>query len=56
VFGLGHGTAPTDPRFGAKVFRTGVSRGHDEYFKPGSESLANIVRIALGRPSEVTLR
>lgn len=56
IFGLGHGTAPIDPAFGARVFRTGTARGHDGYFTPGTESLANIVRIVLGRPSEVTLR
>lgn len=56
IFGLGHGTAPIDPAFGARVFRVGAARGHDGYLTPGTESLANIVRIVLGRPAEVTLR
>lgn len=56
IFGLGHGTAPIDPAFGARVFRVGTARGHDGYLTSGTESLANIVRIVLGRPAEVTLR
>jgi pimeloyl-ACP methyl ester carboxylesterase len=54
--GLGHGTDPTEPTFGASVFRTGSARGHAGYFARGSESLTNLARIALGRTREVTLR
>jgi hypothetical protein len=56
VAGLGHGADPTKPAFGARVFRTGSARGHGGYFVPGTESLTNLARIALGRADEVTLR
>ncbi|WP_203964399.1 alpha/beta hydrolase [Actinocatenispora thailandica] len=46
VFGLGHGRAPTDPAFGARVFGTGGVDDHDHYFAPGTESLANLAAIA----------
>ena len=55
VGGYGHGTDPIDPRFGALVFRTGSVTGHDGYYAPGTESLTNLARIALGRASEVSL-
>ncbi|MEJ2857740.1 MULTISPECIES: alpha/beta hydrolase [unclassified Saccharothrix] len=45
---LGHGTDPTDPSFGAKVFDTGDAREHDEYFNPGTASLHALSRIAVG--------
>jgi Alpha/beta hydrolase len=53
--GLGHGADPTGPRYGALVFRTGTAHGHGGYFEPGTESLTNLARIALGRAGEVTL-
>jgi hypothetical protein len=53
--GFGHATDPIDPRFGARVFRTGRAHGHDAYYAAGTESLANLARIALGHHSEVTL-
>ncbi|GAA0219665.1 alpha/beta hydrolase [Cryptosporangium japonicum] len=56
VLGLGHGTSPVDPKFGARVFRTGTATGHDQYYAEGTESLANIARIVLGHAAEVTLR
>jgi hypothetical protein len=52
--GYGHGEDPSKPEFGAKVFRTGKIRSHDNYYESGSESLANIARIVLGRDDEVT--
>jgi hypothetical protein len=52
---FGHGADPTDPSFGARVLRTGTARGHGGYDAPGSELLANLARIVLDRPSEVTL-
>lgn len=51
---FGHGEDPSKPKFGAEVFRTGEIGGHDSYYEPGSESLANIARIVLGRDDEVT--
>ncbi len=56
VAGLGHGKDPIQAGFGARVFRTGGARGHGGYFVPGTESLTNLARIALGRVDEVTLR
>jgi hypothetical protein len=55
VGGFGHGTDPVEPGFGARVFRTGAASGHDSYYTAGAESLANLARIGLDRPSEVTL-
>ncbi|GAA1242106.1 alpha/beta hydrolase [Oryzihumus leptocrescens] len=46
---LGHGADPTDPGFGARHLPTGTSHGHNGYFTPGTLSLVNIARIALGR-------
>jgi hypothetical protein len=55
VAGFGHGADPTASGFGARVFRTGTAGGHDRYYAPGAESLANLARIVLDRTSEVTL-
>ncbi|MDN3355785.1 alpha/beta hydrolase [Actinomadura sp. DC4] len=53
VLGLGFGTDPVSPRFGARVFAAG-SAGHSDYLKPGSLSLRNLALITLGRGSQVT--
>lgn len=53
VLGVGHGTAPVDPEFGARVFSTAGVRAHDEYFRPGTASLRNLAAIALGRAGSV---
>jgi Alpha/beta hydrolase len=55
VGGFGHGADPTAPGFGARVLRTGGASGHDSYYAPGTESLANLARVVLGHGSEVTL-
>jgi hypothetical protein len=55
VLGLGHGTDPVSPAFGARVFSTGSVAGHDSYYANGSESLANLARIVLGDHAAVTL-
>ncbi|GAA4847464.1 alpha/beta hydrolase [Kitasatospora terrestris] len=47
VAGLGHGTDPTDPAFGARPLPSGGSHGHTGYFAPGSESLAAAAAVAL---------
>lgn len=52
--GLGHGADPVAAGFGARVVRTGGAAGHAGYFVPGTASLANFARIALGRYSAVT--
>ncbi|HEY3687280.1 MAG TPA: alpha/beta hydrolase [Streptosporangiaceae bacterium] len=45
VLGLGHGTKPADPSFGARVFATG-DVDHDHYLAPGTVSLRHLARIA----------
>jgi pimeloyl-ACP methyl ester carboxylesterase len=56
VGGFGHGTDPVSARFGAVVMRTGSATGHSHYFRPGTESLENVARIADGHRAEVTRR
>ncbi|MET7933895.1 alpha/beta hydrolase [Streptomyces sp. NPDC005322] len=46
--GLGHGEDPTDRSFGARVISADRARGHTGYFAPGTDSLRNFARIALG--------
>jgi hypothetical protein len=48
MFGLGFGTDPTSPEFGARVFAAGPT-DHSDYLRPGSLSLRNLTLIALGR-------
>ncbi|MFD3582773.1 alpha/beta hydrolase [Streptomyces sp. NPDC058683] len=50
---VGFGADPVSPAFGARVFAAGPG-GHSDYFTPGSVSLANLARIVLGDPTEVT--
>ncbi|MFJ4775478.1 alpha/beta hydrolase [Streptomyces sp. NPDC088762] len=45
--GLGFGTDPVDPAFGARSFAAGAA-GHSDYLKPGTESLESLVAIVLG--------
>jgi pimeloyl-ACP methyl ester carboxylesterase len=54
VWGAGHGTTPTTPGFGSRVFGTGGVIDHDHYLAPGTQSLDNIVGIVLGLDSSVT--
>ncbi|QKW37843.1 hypothetical protein HUT06_30710 [Actinomadura sp. NAK00032] len=51
--GLGFGTDPVSPRFGALRFDAGTGP-HSAYLKPGSRALRNLALIALGRTAEVT--
>lgn len=53
VWGAGHGPLPTTPGFGGRVFGTNGVIDHDHYLAPGTQSLANIVDISLGRDSSV---
>ncbi|NLU69263.1 hypothetical protein HCC30_18680 [Streptomyces sp. HNM0574] len=48
LLGLGHGTAPTDPGFGARVLSADGARGHTGYLRPGTASLANFASVTLG--------
>jgi hypothetical protein len=50
---VGFGADPVSRGFGARVFDA-ADAGHSGYFTPGSASLANLARITLGEPSEVT--
>ncbi|MFC9173436.1 MULTISPECIES: alpha/beta hydrolase [Streptomyces] len=46
--GLGHGTDPTDPAFGARRIPADEARGHTGYFTPGTDSLRTFASIARG--------
>ncbi|MFD4372172.1 alpha/beta hydrolase [Streptomyces sp. NPDC058486] len=48
VAGLGHGTDPTAPEFGARPVEAGDADGHDGYFAPGTSSLRAFASIAEG--------
>ncbi|WP_251094306.1 alpha/beta hydrolase [Streptomyces sp. Caat 7-52] len=50
---VGFGTDPVSAAFGARVFDA-AGADHSGYFTPGSASLANLARITLDEPSEVT--
>jgi hypothetical protein len=54
VLGIGFGTDPVSPGFGARVFSAGPA-GHSDYLQPGSLSLRNLALIALGHGPQVTL-
>lgn len=54
LFGLGHGTKPVDPAFGARVFGTSDVADHDHYLSPGTDSLANLVSIAVSGTNQET--
>ncbi|MFD9162239.1 alpha/beta hydrolase [Streptomyces sp. NPDC059558] len=45
--GIGFGTDPVDPAFGARAFRAGAV-GHSDYLKPGTASLDSLAAIVLG--------
>ncbi|MER6446238.1 alpha/beta hydrolase [Streptomyces venezuelae] len=48
--GIGFGTDPVDPAFGARAFDAGAV-GHSDYLKPGTESLDSLAAIVLGNAS-----
>ncbi|MCX5196016.1 alpha/beta hydrolase family protein [Streptomyces sp. NBC_00249] len=48
--GVGFGTDPVDPAFGARPFEAGTA-GHSDYLKPGTRSLDSLARIVLGSPA-----
>ncbi|MFH7595348.1 alpha/beta hydrolase [Streptomyces racemochromogenes] len=45
--GVGFGTDPVDPAFGARPFAAGTG-GHSDYLKPGTTSLDSLARIVIG--------
>ncbi|WP_165985754.1 alpha/beta hydrolase [Streptomyces sp. YIM 98790] len=54
VLGLGHGTDPADPGYGARVVTAETVRGHAGYLEPGTDALRNFSAIALGDHTAVT--
>ncbi|MFE4636738.1 alpha/beta hydrolase [Streptomyces sp. NPDC056773] len=52
VLGVGFGTDPVDPAFGARPFAAGAA-GHSDYLKPGTESLNSLAEIVLGTAPSV---
>ncbi|AJE40534.1 alpha/beta hydrolase [Streptomyces nodosus] len=48
VGGLGHGSDPVSPGFGARVLSARGAKGHAGYFTPGTESLRNFAAIGVG--------
>jgi hypothetical protein len=54
LLGLGHGTRPADPSFGARPLPVDRVTGHDGYLEPGTGTVRAIALIALGRGAEVS--
>jgi len=52
VAGIGFGTDPVAPEFGARGFAAGAG-GHGDYHLPGSRALGSLALIALGRVAAV---
>jgi hypothetical protein len=48
IFGLGHGTRPAEPEFGALPLPVGGVANHDSYFVTGTGSLDAMAGIAVG--------
>jgi pimeloyl-ACP methyl ester carboxylesterase len=48
ILGLGHGTNPSRPWFGARRLDVGGAGGHDGYFMPGTASLRSLVAVVTG--------
>ncbi|GAB3207818.1 alpha/beta hydrolase [Marinactinospora thermotolerans] len=51
---IGLGADPMAPDSPARVVASGPISGHESYYQPGSESLANVARVVLGDLSSVT--
>ncbi|MEV4630807.1 alpha/beta hydrolase [Micromonospora sp. NPDC049523] len=54
LFGLGHGTRPADPAFGAVSLPVDGVTGHDGYLAPGTGTIRAIALVTLGRRAEVS--
>ncbi|MEV6328720.1 alpha/beta hydrolase [Streptomyces sp. NPDC051909] len=52
--GVGHGTDPVDPAFGARLLSAAGAAGHTGYFEPGTRSLANFAAIGVGAYGALT--
>jgi hypothetical protein len=53
IAGIGHGADPVSRAFGARVISAAGAQGHAGYFQPGTTSLENFARIALGQYTAV---
>lgn len=51
--GLGLGADPVTPSFGARRLSASGASGHEGYFVPGTDSLANLAAVAAGRLQDV---
>ncbi len=51
--GLGHGSDPVSPEFGARRLAADGATGHTGYFVPGTGSLANMAAIGTGTYHQV---
>ncbi|CAM5369895.1 hypothetical protein GCM10010329_15740 [Streptomyces spiroverticillatus] len=51
--GLGHGSDPVSPEFGARVLSAKTAVGHTGYFVPGTDSIGNFARIGVGAYAEL---
>jgi pimeloyl-ACP methyl ester carboxylesterase len=51
---IGLGEDPADESFGARLLGTGEAEGHDGYFVPGTQSLANLALVGTGAVNDVT--
>ncbi len=54
VLGLGHGTDPTDPAYGARVVTSADVGSHGGYAEPGTDALRNFSAITLGAPELIS--
>lgn len=52
--GVGHGTDPVDPAFGARLLSAAGAAGHTGYFEPGTRSLANFAALGVGAYGALT--
>ncbi|WP_370412506.1 alpha/beta hydrolase [Streptomyces fradiae] len=52
--GVGHGTDPVAPEFGARLLSAAGAAGHTGYFEPGTSSLANFAALGVGAYGALT--
>ncbi|MCX2179644.1 alpha/beta hydrolase family protein [Streptomyces sp. SKN60] len=52
--GVGHGTDPVAPEFGARLLSAAGAAGHTGYFEPGTRSLANFAALGVGAYGALT--
>ncbi|MFG3345172.1 alpha/beta hydrolase [Streptomyces sp. NPDC048018] len=52
--GVGHGTDPVAPEFGARLLSAAGANGHAGYFEPGTTSVENFAAIGVGAYADLT--